>query len=126
MRLLSITIALSLCSSCVSQKWQKYDASQYAVSMEPSTEAYQSHVEVLTKWSESKDGLPAGVGAELGFYLGVLGRPDEAEMWFAKEVQLHPESGAFIEALRHLTAGPEEVSDTPAVAPTQTPQEAKL
>lgn len=129
MRLLIITIVVSLCSSCVNQKWQKYDASQYIVSMEPSTEAYQSHVEVLTKWSESKDGLPAGVGAELGFYLGVLGRPDEAEIWFAKEVQQHPESGVFIEALRTLTAGPAESEvppETPAEDPIATPQESTL
>lgn len=119
MKSLTIILVLLVSASCVNQKWARYDASQYEVAMLPGEESYQKHVDLLAKWSESKEGLPPGVAADLAFHLALLGRTAEAEALFEAETQLYPKSARFIDALRAITFGPPE-ADTPE-PPPETP-----
>lgn len=92
-------------TGCVNQRWAEYDNSLFEVSMAPSLDSYQAHVDLLTKWSESKEGLPPGLAAEMGFYVALLGRSVEAEGWYAKEELAYPEFAQFIAALRVVSSG---------------------
>ena len=70
--------------------------------MDPSAESYEAHVELLRDWTETEEGLPPGLSAELGFYLGLLGHTADAEAWFATEVANYPEAAGFVAALRAI------------------------
>ena len=85
-------------------RWQAYDESQFEISMAPGAEAYQDHVDVLSKWADRED-LPPGLTAELGYYLALTGKPMEAEAMYSLELARHPECGLFILALRRLSLG---------------------
>jgi len=113
MRYYHLAALAILFTSCVSPRWVRYDDSQYRVAMEPGVESYQAHVDFLIDWSESKDGLPPGLAAEVGFYLGLLGKASDAAAWFDLELAAHPESAQFIEALRAISGpweSPEEIN----------------
>lgn len=104
-----IALALFACS-CANQKWARYDSSQFSVIMEPTEESVTSHVELLSSWSESKDGLPPGVSLELAYYLALLGQTEEAEAVFSKEVAAHPNVAKFAAALQRISM-PDPSSD---------------
>lgn len=88
-------------AGCVSP-WARYDQSQYAVTMEPGVESYSAHAQFLQEWSDGQKDLPPGFAAELGFYLGLLGKQQEARAWFDVEVDRYPQSVAFVDALRSI------------------------
>lgn len=105
MRRILIAACLAVpCVSCVDMRWQDYDDSQFEISMAPGAEAYQDHVDLLSKWANRED-LPPGLAAELGYYLALTGKPAEAEAMYSLELARHPECGRFILALRRLSLG---------------------
>lgn len=96
----------ALLSGCVTP-WDRYDASLYDVSMEPGPESYRMHADLLQEWIAGDEGCPPGLSAELGFYLALSGRADEARPWFDREVEEHPEAARFVTAMRAVVLPPE-------------------
>ncbi len=109
MRVAILSALAVLTTACVSQRWPNYDASLYAISTEPGAPAYEAHAKLLEAWSGDEGGLPPGLAAEEGFYVGLLGRFDQAQVLFDLEVKRYPESAAFVAALRELVI-PHEAS----------------
>jgi hypothetical protein len=100
-RLARTLLGCLLLAGCAS-RWDSYDASLYDVTMEPGPETYQAHVDLLREWSEGGEELPPGLCAELGFYLALTGRTQEAAAWFDREVEQHPEAETFVQAMRAI------------------------
>jgi hypothetical protein len=108
MRTLLFMGLLLMTAGCVNQRWSQYDSSLYRVAMEPSVESHEAHAKLLRDFSESKEGLPPGLAAELGFYLALLGQAEEANTWFEREIAAHSESAPFVAALRAIGPDAEE------------------
>jgi hypothetical protein len=119
-RLLQALLGCLLAAGCASH-WDGYDNSLYAVTMEPGPEAYQAHVDLLRDWAGEGEELPPGLAAELGFYLALTGHPDEARLWFDREVARFPEAAAFVEAMRAIALPPQAGEDAQAAPPEAKP-----
>jgi hypothetical protein len=102
-----LVLAFTGCStvSDAGYYWGKYPYTYLETIRNPSSESTEKHVQELRKiieFSNEKGLKPApGVYAELAFWLSKTAGSDENEVnaFFAKEMQLYPESGPFIERL---------------------------
>ena len=89
---------LLLLPSCQST-WDTYEISSHQTIAAPGPESYEAHVSHLTKKVEG-DAPPPGLCAEMAYFLVLLGRPGEADVLFAREVDIWPQSEKFVLGLR--------------------------
>lgn len=93
-----VASVLLLFGSCQST-WDTYDISSHQTIGAPGPESYEAHVALLERMVEVAP-PPPGLCAELAYFLVLLGRPDQAEAWFAKEMHAWPGSEKFVLGLR--------------------------
>jgi hypothetical protein len=90
-----IVLSLGACQST----WADYDQTLYATIATPSQEALDAHIATLESLVAIEP-PPAGMCAELGYYLALSGRSDEMAYWFDRELSAYPQSESFIKQLR--------------------------
>jgi len=105
---LMFLVLVAVASGCAPQKkamyyWDGYSKSLYEYKKSPSDETFAKHVESLQniiKYStENNMKVPPGVYAEMGYYMLVAKKPDEATKFFKLESQNFTESTIFMEKL---------------------------
>lgn len=120
-RLLAIAL---LATSCVTNRWNDYDASSQNVVMDPTEESYAAHIELLEAWAaDTEQPMPPGLYAELAYWLAKVGRYPEAEAAFQKELAAYPQAAPFVAALRALVI-PADAATKPAPDPAATSEPA--
>jgi hypothetical protein len=102
MKLPCIAVLLSL-ASCATNRWDGYDSSGYDVVMEPSDAETAKHIEFLEAWSADEgDPIPPGLSVELGYWLAKVGRNDEAQAAFEREIARYPYAQKYVAVLQGL------------------------
>lgn len=110
----ALLLVALLASSCVSNRWNDYDASSQNVVMDPTEESYAEHIALLETWAaDAEHPMPPGLYAELAYWLAKVGRYPEAEAALQKELAAYPQAAPFVAALRVLVI-PADAAAKPA------------
>lgn len=91
-------------ASCSTQKplysWYKYEDATYTYSKKATPELYKKMMEEYGKMEAKQKGargtVPPGFNAEYGYQLYKEGKKDEGIKYLNKEIEMYPESKAYV------------------------------